>query len=332
MRMRTNCARMRGMSLVEMLLAITLSVMLLAGAISIFMGSKETFNLGEDLSRVQESLRYASTRFINDIAPAGYMGCAKSIRLNPSTDQRQNNIVSTIPLDNSTPVTAELTDFSRVIIGGESTGPNGSDSLTVHYAMVGTSIPLITDQGAVREGSNFPISASNPNTGDLESGDNIIISDCYAVSAVQLTADPAGGELQHTGSDQDYNFGDTTQAVAAPVIYRLDAVNYQLIQVPDGCADDCTTVLTATRLGEAQQQILDGVEDFQLEYGIDVNGDDVAERYVNWTTVFNNGWQLFINSIRVTLTINPGDPVPNGQDPVFANTSIFTVALRNHGV
>lgn len=324
-----NYRKMRGMSLVELLIAIMLSVMMLAGAISIFMGSKETFRLGEDLSRIQEAQRYATNRFINDIAPAGFMGCAKPILFNKTKNKRESNIVSSIP------VTSDLTDFSNVIIGGEGNGHNNTDTLTVHYAQVGTSIPLETESGAVRQDSDFPISASHPAYGELEDKDDIIISDCKAISAVRVEGDPSGGQLKHTGSDQDHNFGDQTQGVAGPIIYKLDAVRYEVVIVDDpDHADRQTSVLFATRLGGNREPILDGVEDFQLEYGIDTNGDRVAERYVNWAAVDGNNWELFISSIRVTLTINPGDSVTdeNGVDDEFSKTSVFTVALRNHGV
>ncbi|WP_039959708.1 PilW family protein, partial [endosymbiont of Riftia pachyptila] len=86
--MRRLC---QGLTLVELMIALVLSLLLMSGAISIFMSSKQTFKLEENVSRIQESMRYVASRFINDFAGGGFYGCAQS-----SKDGNSNvtNVVS----------------------------------------------------------------------------------------------------------------------------------------------------------------------------------------------------------------------------------------------
>ena len=51
--------RQSGLSLVELMIAITLSLLLIAGVLQIFLSSKQTYSTNNALSRVQESGRFA---------------------------------------------------------------------------------------------------------------------------------------------------------------------------------------------------------------------------------------------------------------------------------
>lgn len=65
----------RGVSLVEMMIAITLASFLLIGLIQVFAGSKAAYQLSEGLSRSQENGRFALEFMQRDIRMAGHFGC-----------------------------------------------------------------------------------------------------------------------------------------------------------------------------------------------------------------------------------------------------------------
>ena len=68
--------RQTGMTLIELMIAMTLSLILLAGVLQIFIGNKQTYNVQDAMARLQESGRFA-TRFITkDLRMAGFTGCA----------------------------------------------------------------------------------------------------------------------------------------------------------------------------------------------------------------------------------------------------------------
>ena len=65
----------RGLSLVEIMIAVTISVVLLAGVGKIFVSSKQTYRVQDALSRVQENGRFAADFLSRGIRMAGYSGC-----------------------------------------------------------------------------------------------------------------------------------------------------------------------------------------------------------------------------------------------------------------
>jgi type IV pilus assembly protein PilW len=91
----------RGLSLVELMIAITLSIFIVAAMISLFINSKENYRLNENMSRLQENARFAVSFISRDVRMADYRAC----------------------------VTAERRDDA--ITGSNNTGLNGTDTVTV---------------------------------------------------------------------------------------------------------------------------------------------------------------------------------------------------------
>ena len=104
----------RGFSVVELMVAVTLSMILMAGVLSIFASSKVTYLSNEKTARLQENGRMALDMIVRDIRAAGYMGCAKAVPFNTTLN---------------TP-TALLWDYSRPMQGFEWTGAAWSPALT----------------------------------------------------------------------------------------------------------------------------------------------------------------------------------------------------------
>lgn len=66
--------RQQGLSLVELMIAITLGLFLMAGVVQMFIGSKVTFTTQQAMSRVQETGRLAIDFIARDMRMAGYTG------------------------------------------------------------------------------------------------------------------------------------------------------------------------------------------------------------------------------------------------------------------
>lgn len=69
--MRTPITQ-RGFSLIELMIAITLSLVLVAGAMQLMLSTNTTYEASDDLSRAQESGRFALSLMSKDIRMAGY--------------------------------------------------------------------------------------------------------------------------------------------------------------------------------------------------------------------------------------------------------------------
>src|SRR5690349_20318598 len=64
-----------GITLVELMVGMTLSLILLAGVLAIFASSRKTYETIDRLSRIQESGRFALETIVHDLRAAGYIGC-----------------------------------------------------------------------------------------------------------------------------------------------------------------------------------------------------------------------------------------------------------------
>ncbi|HEL3813795.1 TPA: PilW family protein [Stenotrophomonas maltophilia] len=68
-------AAMAGLSLVELMVALVISLVLMLGVVQVFIASQTASRLSEGASRVQENARFALDFLERDIRMAGHMGC-----------------------------------------------------------------------------------------------------------------------------------------------------------------------------------------------------------------------------------------------------------------
>lgn len=69
---RSGCAAPRGFSLVELMVALALSTFLIGGLILTYVSGSAAARDAEDLSRVQENIRFVSDHLLRDIRNAGF--------------------------------------------------------------------------------------------------------------------------------------------------------------------------------------------------------------------------------------------------------------------
>jgi type IV pilus assembly protein PilW len=71
----------RGLSLIEIMVALAIAAILLLGLSQIFVGSKNVYRLQEGMARVQENARFALQYLEENVRMAGYMGCGNDVDL-----------------------------------------------------------------------------------------------------------------------------------------------------------------------------------------------------------------------------------------------------------
>lgn len=256
---------MRGVTLVELMIALVIGLILTAGATQIFLGSKETYRTSEALSRVQENGRMALQLLAREIRQADYFGCQ----------------------DNLTAVFSQLQNsggFDPLGEGGldvaDNTGPNGTDGITLRSVTTDDDLYLINQPS----GSSETLTMNEPRA--VAQGDIMIITDCRSADMFQVTNDPINNnsdQVNHnSGSfgppgNQNVNlagnYGPGTMAL------RFRQVEYDVTQ-----ADGRFFLRRQVNQGTANSSsdnIIPGVVDFQLTYGVDSGGDAVVDYYVS---------------------------------------------------
>ena len=72
--------KQQGLSLVEVMIAITLGSVLTVGIVQLFVANSETHRLMMGQSRMQESARFAFDFMGRSLQRAGYRGCSRTVK------------------------------------------------------------------------------------------------------------------------------------------------------------------------------------------------------------------------------------------------------------
>ena len=185
--------RQIGLSLVEILVALAVSLLLLAGVTQIFLGTRQSFRLNENLAQVQESGQFAIEQMSRTIRMAGATGC-------PNTDQVSNTLKATSGsnwwIDLTTGWVRGFDEgdaaFTAASIGsgiGERTA--NSDAI---YIFGGST----TDFGVDNHSPPINATIKLKNTHNISPGEILIICDNVNTSVFQVTnANSANKTLVH---------------------------------------------------------------------------------------------------------------------------------------
>lgn len=312
--------------MVELMVAMTISLLLLAGVVQIFSGSKASYVMQEGTSRLQENARFTLSRLTHDISAAGYLGCLDSgDPMRPFTNDLTNKAAGS------------GYDFATPLFGTNDTGPNNSDTISISRAGATSGIRLTAPM-------DEPISDLHLDSNDsayqaLEQYDILVVGDCSTASVFMITNDPtsSAGLIQHAGSitaGSGPNAGQSNVAGDLGAVYGADTASiagaylvgtstYRLCNSTSGTG---TSLFLNTC--DAANELVEGVQDMQFNYGIDTDGVSGADEYRDAAAVTAaNQWNNVV-SVRMTLTFDSVQSVPGGA---FDKEFVTTVRVRNRG-
>lgn len=357
--MNTCIRPQQGLTLVEIMVAMTISLLLMAGIIQIFAGNKQTYRMQEGLARMQENTRFAVDFMSQDIRQAGYVGCIRNIdgvnnglknppaSFNPGTGIQGWESVGTAPGDT---YALNATSAAPVATTGNDSNwsgwtPAAGDALNTPDVMRGSDILRIwhgdtttLTVNSITPGQPTIINVEQSNA--IGADDFVLISDCVAAEWMQVCSS-AGGPV--------VNGKSTTNLIAADSGCELNndlskppatlAPNGEVIKLVAG------TYFVGKRYGSAQnppslfraalkkdgtmedpQELVEGVDSMQILYGEDTdnNGDVDSYRTANNIADWNN-----IINVKISLlmrTIEEVDTKTHGGNIDVNGTTINLVA------
>jgi type IV pilus assembly protein PilW len=321
----------RGFSVVELMVAVTLSMILMAGVLSIFASSKVTYLSNEKTARVQENGRMALDLIVRDIRASGYMGCAKAVPFNTTLN---------------TP-TALLWDYSRPMQGFEWTGPGSwSPALTTavipaaQAAQDGSDAILL--RVAQREGTsqrvtnNLVSATDNPQVTAAVANGVMMITDCNASTVFQVTGN-APPVVQHiAGGATAAGPGNSTNNLS--YVYQRDARLIPMQTIAYYVRNNSLWRVIGTNTPE---ELVEGVQALQIVYGEDTDADRIVNNYVaadavtNWANIVSVSVSLLVRSEQTGTDIDSqtynllGTNVGPFNDRRQRMLFVTTAALRN---
>lgn len=310
-------SQQRGFSLTEILVGMTAGLLLTAGVIQIFVNSKQGYRIQEALSRLQENGRFAMEFISQNARNTGFLGCGGSTA---RFANRLNN-PDQYAWDFSTPLQGfEATSASSWTPALDSTitQPLGKrDVLTLRHA-----IGELT-QVVPHPGGNPPSSATIhvAFTKAIKTDDIVIVSDCIDAAIFQVTnsnqnnQEPNILNLVHNKGTGDP--GNATKDLGKKYADKANVVQvttstYYLRTSPGGAPS-----LYRKQGDGNSQELIEGVEDMQILYGEDTDGNQEANSYVTADNVGN--WNNVIN-LRISLLLQtPEDNLASSPQPYTFN-------------
>lgn len=283
--------------MVELMIAMTLSLVLLGGVIQIFASSKQTYRAQEENSRLQESGRTATTLLQRDIRPAGFQGCRAIGTITPS-------VVANSPLP--------VIDASSVITGYEGSGGSWTPVLPSGLGTVSSGTDVITVQrasdcganlNADMAGTNSSIQVNFPNTCNFTDSQVMVISNCSSVDVFRATVVTGSGSAQTITHDNTVNSsGDLSATYNSDAdVMGFSSLSYFIATGTDGQPSLWRFDNTSAAVASVNpMELVSNVADMQIEYGQDTDADQTANFYVTADTV--SDWTTVI-SVRISLLI-----------------------------
>ncbi len=279
----------RGLSLVELMVAMLIGLLLTLGIGYVYLGSRQTFRTVEDFSRIQENYRYALDQVGSEVRAAGFSGCV-NISINP---------IPGVPAGTLSPPTHAIGQALQGYAGaGTWPGPAPAPANYVPGTDV-LRVVLARGQGinvtALMAGASavIPI-AGNP--ADVKAGDTLLVSDCTHADAFVAGAVAAAS---------------VTPAAPLQKPYSSDAEVYPLADIVYFVGTNVAgnPALYRRQNGDAAEELVENVENMVLRYGVDTNANFAADDYVAVAAVAD--WRNVV-AVRLNLVFVSDNNVATG--------------------
>jgi type IV pilus assembly protein PilW len=324
----------RGFTLIELMISLVIGLLLSAAIVKIYADTSQIYRFQSAVSEVQENGRFASTFLRRAARLAGNFGCDASKPISGSTlsDAEATNLQF---FNGAPPQPAQP-------IGGTEGGGINSDELILRG----------TTGGGVRL-EETPASPTAALTVETTSGlgsrspSFAVISDCNTTHMFKITdvADGAVSDtITHTGTTQAY----TTENGAR--VQEVEVVRYCIGAAVAG--GDIQALKRLINPGAGQtcpingEELVEGIQNMQVRYGVDNSGDGFANRYVTAPAAGHADWALVttlriellvrslangITSAAVPYTLGGTETTPAAGDRHLYKVMTNTITLRNKG-
>jgi len=312
-----------GFSLIELMIAMTIGLVILAAVIQIFVRSHATYQLDEGMSRVQENARFSMDYLAKDIRMAGYLGCNSKLFGTSAV----KNIVK--PANQSTTFsTGGIRGYRYTCTAACSGGlsewdpPLSGDFFTAGEVRTGSDVIIInrgSELGTTLTGNLVPSNANIQivNTaeiaGQIAADDILLLSDCAGADIFKATNTSSGSgvvTIAHSAAD------NTSPMLSKP--YGNDARLMKLVSrayyvSSSNAASEPGLFLKELGIGALLpgQELVGGVESMKILYGEDTAATGSAAKYVVPASVAD--WTKVV-SVRLGIIVRTAGTVDTASD------------------
>ena len=290
--------RQSGISAIELMIAMLLGLILIGGAISIFLASKRSYTEVEQVSELTENAQFAQRLLDNALLHAGFFGEVQANRVELDAD------LTPIPVAEDCTGDAAAYDLDNYIVAAVADS-DGKALGCIDDAVPGSHVLVIKSVAPT------PFTAGSRENPD-PSGDIDTPTPLRATQTYVMTNDTLG--IMFDGADAQpsiLNGGDVPGGVAW-------AYQYEVYYVRDGAIPQLSRkvlALLAVGMTVVTEDLVEGVEDLRLRFGLDGPGGTPGEvdTYTSVADMAGNWAQ--VESVEVSLLVRSVNQDPNYTNP-----------------
>jgi type IV pilus assembly protein PilW len=291
-----------GFTLVELMVSLAMTAFLIGAIYLTFGVQRQRFATEEQIIEIQQNGRVAMEFLSREVRMAGFWGCSTpGVFTNTLRGQATDILYRMFPVEG----------LNNVAAGNSYGAKGGTDILFLSYANGESRMSIKTDMGS----NTDPIHVSTH--GLVAVGDIVVISDCSHTSVFQVTnvdvAADGNDTLRHddnsTVSGSAQVPGNQTADLAHQ--YGNGSFAYPMIAKHYWVTSDNTL-----RVNGNTNPIAQNIENLQLEYGTDNNGDKSPDLWNNAANVAN--WSSVI-AVRIHIQTRTAK-----EEKGFTNTRTYS--------
>ena len=263
--MKRTTRKLSGLTLVEMMVALAIGSFLIIGAVQIYNQSRQAYVINESIARVQETAQFAMDMIEADLRLASNWGRTsrafsiegRSVPGNPDPDGliaagRTDLCGADWVLDLAVPVDGENNNFS-LPCAAQGGAQAISDLITVRRASANPALPTAGRLQVQTSRSNGKLFSDGTPPPEFEG----LLAD---------PLDPDNPSFTHNLLVSSYYVGQPDNNNLIPGVPTLRRKTLAVLGGASTIVD---------------QEVAPGVENLQVQLGVDVDGDNTVDRYVN---------------------------------------------------
>lgn len=312
-------SRMRGFSLIELMISIVLGMLVVAAAGSIFVANKRTYRATESLARVQENSRLAFELMARDIREAAGSACDSTMV--PANMLNTVSWWSDLPngikgYDNGT-LTGSLAGTDAIQIVSATGGTYGINTMATSAGAIQTTTPHDFVTGDIlllcefKCATVFQDTSSTSGTNQINHAAGTTVLPGNSLATLRCNANPAPA-----GDPTSHAYGINA------VIGRIHASRWY---IANNAAGTPSLYRAQVLLGVLQtgQEIVQGVSNMQLTYLVQAGTAYQTSTAIDAAAAWQN-----VVAVRINLTLQGSDKIgTNGA--VLSRTLSNVVYIRN---
>lgn len=328
----------RGFTLTELMVGLGLSSVIALGVAQLFVANSQTYQMLNAQTQIQETGRFALGYLVRSAQISGYKGCFSR------NDEIYKTFIPAVPYEfdltrrligyegDSTgwtpdievvlPKTVAGVDTNVYVAGITGTG-NGINTNSILRGTDIFTVNHISPPGH-QLAANLPTSAEpvTTTTVDFDFGTDYLayIHDCEKASIFRVTNIAVDDSIEHDATVDPDGFTNALVRLAEFNSYETDAfvsaIESHTYFLAPGISANSNGQLPMSLWRKtgvtAPVEIVEGIEDLQLTYGVDTDNDGVPNRYLDADSVLDFDDVL---TLRITLVANSINAVGGTSAP-----------------